>query len=134
MITASFCIAALCLSSTAFAAPAASVASGVASVNATASTATTSAVEATATVPFITTELNEVLWNSNDSDTDPQAIRGSIGASIIGPTDNFITLENSDILAPPTTDNGFTYVSQLHCKSTTSHHLITVRTPSGHSV
>ncbi|KJA14599.1 hypothetical protein HYPSUDRAFT_150167 [Hypholoma sublateritium FD-334 SS-4] len=108
MITASFCIAALCLSSTAFAAPAAAVASGAASVNATTPTQTTSAVHATATVPFISTELNEVLWNSSDPDPNPQAVRGSIGASIIGPTDNFITLENPDLLAPPTTDNGFT--------------------------
>lgn len=108
MITASFCIAALCLSTTVFAAPAAPAVYSAASVNATAPTQATSAAHATATVPFISTELNEVLWNSSDPDPDPQAVRGSIGASIIGPTDNFITLENPDLLAPPTTDNGFT--------------------------
>ncbi len=71
-------------------------------------TQTSTSADATATVPFISTELNEVLWNSSDAQPEPEAIRGSLGATILGPTDDFITVENADLLAPPTTDNGFT--------------------------
>lgn len=109
MIPAPFCLASLFLVTACSAAPTLPVASSTIQSNATQNaTQTSSTADATATVPFISTDLNEVLWNSSDAQPDPQAIRGSLGATILGPTDDFITVENADLLAPPTTDNGFT--------------------------
>lgn len=44
------------------------------------------------------------------SDADPQPIRGSLGATILGPTDSDTTKNNPDLLAAPTTDHGSTYI------------------------
>ncbi|KJA25022.1 hypothetical protein HYPSUDRAFT_37926 [Hypholoma sublateritium FD-334 SS-4] len=131
MLRISSCVIALLLSSTVFAAPAVTpVASGSAAVASAASSAAPAASShassasstakskssvasspstfpaASATVAPISLELNEVLWNSSDSGPDPQPERGSLGASILGPTDVFIAKENADALAPPTTDHG----------------------------
>lgn len=38
--------------------------------------------------------------------TDPQPERGTLGASILGPTDTDTVLQNPDLTAPPTTDAG----------------------------
>uniref|UniRef100_A0A8H8CEJ2 Cupin type-1 domain-containing protein n=1 Tax=Psilocybe cubensis TaxID=181762 RepID=A0A8H8CEJ2_PSICU len=66
---------------------------------------TSSAAESTATVPFIKLDPNGPLWNSS-VEGSPQAIRGSLGATILGPTDDPTVKENPDLLAPPTTDHG----------------------------
>lgn len=68
-----------------------------------------SASDASPTVPYASDDPNEVLWNS-DTDTIPQAIRGSLGATVLGPQDVGIVKENPDLLAPPTTDAGTVYV------------------------
>ncbi|KJA19336.1 hypothetical protein HYPSUDRAFT_44387 [Hypholoma sublateritium FD-334 SS-4] len=109
MITVPFGLTSLLFVTMCSAAPALLAASSTTQANMTVNaTQTISTADATATVPFISTDLNEVLWNSSDAQPDPQAIRGSLGATILGPTDDFITVENADLLAPPTTDNGFT--------------------------
>ncbi|KAF9007406.1 oxalate decarboxylase [Cyathus striatus] len=66
---------------------------------------TSSAPAATATVPFISLDPNGPLWNIN-STTTPEAIRGSLGASVMGPTDEYTVKQNPDMLAPPSTDHG----------------------------
>lgn len=57
------------------------------------------------TVAPISLNPNEPLWNASVVDT-PQGIRGSLGATVIGPTDPAIVKQNPDLLAPPTTDAG----------------------------
>ena len=63
----------------------------------------------TATVPAISLEPNEPLWDSNFQGS-PQPIRGSLGATLLDPTDDAIDKENPDFLAPPSTDHGSVYV------------------------
>ena len=131
MLRISSCIIALLLASNVFAAPAVTpVASGSAAVASAAASASPAALShassasasaksissvassatsfpaASATVAPINLALNEVLWNSSDSGPDPQPIRGTLGGTILGPTDVFIAKENADLLAPPTTDHG----------------------------
>ncbi|KAG6908131.1 hypothetical protein DXG01_005959 [Tephrocybe rancida] len=65
---------------------------------------TVSAAEPSATVPFISLDPNEPLWNAN-TPGDPQPIRGSLGATLMGPTDTELVKQNPDLLAPPTTDH-----------------------------
>ncbi|KAJ7634657.1 RmlC-like cupin domain-containing protein [Roridomyces roridus] len=48
---------------------------------------------------------NGQLWSANSPST-PEPIRGRLGASILGPQNIPIELQNADALAPPTTDNG----------------------------
>ncbi|KAJ7100105.1 Bicupin oxalate decarboxylase oxidase [Mycena belliarum] len=50
-------------------------------------------------------EPNPQLWNW-DSKIIPEPIRGSLGASMLGPQNVPVELENADLLAPPTTDSG----------------------------
>ena len=68
-------------------------------------TSTSTILEPSATVVPISLNPNEPLWNASVVDT-PQAIRGSLGATVIGPTDAEIVKQNPDLLAPPTTDAG----------------------------
>ena len=68
-------------------------------------TSTSTLLEPSATVAPISLNPNEPLWNASVVDT-PQAIRGSLGATVIGPTDASIVKQNPDLLAPPTTDAG----------------------------
>jgi oxalate decarboxylase family bicupin protein len=116
MIKISYYTVALLLSSIAFAAPVADpvVAGSNAEVSAAASvaassnipaTAVSTASESTATVPFISLDPNGPLWNAS-AEGSPQAIRGSLGATILGPVDAAIDKQNPDLLAPPTTDHG----------------------------
>jgi hypothetical protein len=72
-------------------------------------TPTNSAAQSTATVPFISLEPNGPLWDSTFQGS-PQPIRGSLGATLLGPTDGAIDKENPDFLAPPSTDHGTVYV------------------------
>lgn len=70
---------------------------------------TESAITATATVPYADDNANGVMWNSSYSGV-PQAVRGTLGASVLGPQDVGLAIENPDLLAPPTTDAGTVYV------------------------
>ncbi|ESK87709.1 oxalate decarboxylase [Moniliophthora roreri MCA 2997] len=65
-----------------------------------------SAPSSTATIAFAGTAPNNPLWYPESPASTPQPIRGSLGASIIGPDNIPMELQNSDLLAPPTTDNG----------------------------
>jgi hypothetical protein len=71
----------------------------------TSGTSTSSLLEPSATVVPISLNPNQALWNASVIDT-PQAIRGPLGATVIGPTDAEIVKQNPDLLAPPTTDSG----------------------------
>ncbi|KAJ3486839.1 hypothetical protein NLI96_g3943 [Meripilus lineatus] len=66
---------------------------------------TASSVEPSATVPYASDDPNGVMWDPSTNGT-PQAIRGSLGATVLGPQDVAIVKENPDLLAPPTTDSG----------------------------
>ncbi|KAI0749328.1 oxalate decarboxylase [Daedaleopsis nitida] len=66
---------------------------------------TSSAPQASSTVPYASDDPNGVLWNESSTD-DPEAIRGTFGANIIGPQNKALALQNPDLLAPPTTDSG----------------------------
>ena len=68
-------------------------------------TSASTLLEPSATVAPISLDPNEPLWNASVVDT-PQAIRGSLGASVLGPTDAEIVKQNPDLLAPPSTDAG----------------------------
>ncbi len=52
------------------------------------------------------------MWNP-DTTADVQPIRGSLGATILGPQNIPIGQQNPDLLAPPTTDAGTVYVLHL---------------------
>ncbi|GJE86568.1 oxalate decarboxylase family bicupin [Phanerochaete sordida] len=67
--------------------------------------ASVSADAATETVPYASDNANGVMWNPG-WDGQPEAIRGSLGSSVIGPQNNPMDLQNPDLLAPPTTDAG----------------------------
>ncbi|KAF8813507.1 oxalate decarboxylase [Phlegmacium glaucopus] len=99
MISISTCAIALLLSSVPFAA------SAPQANPAPSGTKTASAAAVSVTVPPISLDPNPPLWNASVVDT-PQAVRGSLGASVIGPTDAEIVKQNPDLLAPPTTDHG----------------------------
>lgn len=56
-------------------------------------------------VQYTSSDPNEVLWNSA-SPTIPQPERAGLGAPILGPHNIPIELQNPDLQAGPTTDNG----------------------------
>ncbi|KAI0756102.1 oxalate decarboxylase [Daedaleopsis nitida] len=64
-----------------------------------------SAPPASQTVPFASDDPNSQLWNQT-SNIDPEPIRESLGATILGPQNIPVALQNPDLLAPPTTDQG----------------------------
>ncbi|CAL1699617.1 unnamed protein product [Somion occarium] len=68
-------------------------------------TSTASSADPSPTVPYASDDLNEPLWNPN-SRIIPEAMRGTLGGSILGPQNVPIELENPSIMAPPTTDHG----------------------------
>ncbi|KAI0368629.1 oxalate decarboxylase [Pilatotrama ljubarskyi] len=75
---------------------------------ATAEVAGASTVEADApreTVPLASDNPNDILWLP-DTNIIPEAVRGSLGANILGPQNVEIDRQNADLLAPPTTDSG----------------------------
>ncbi|KAI0714268.1 oxalate decarboxylase [Cerioporus squamosus] len=77
----------------------------VASTGSGSPSATSSAAPAWETVAPASDDPNYVLWDE-DSTTDPQGVRDTYGASVIGPQNVPIALQNPDLLAPPTTDSG----------------------------
>ncbi|THH00073.1 hypothetical protein EW026_g2385 [Hermanssonia centrifuga] len=64
-----------------------------------------SAASASPTVAFASDNSNPLLWTA-DSDIIPEAIRGTLGATVIGPQNVAVDLQNADFLAPPSTDAG----------------------------
>ncbi|KAL1949387.1 hypothetical protein VTO73DRAFT_8268 [Trametes versicolor] len=70
-----------------------------------AGTRTATSAESTPTVPYASDDPNTMLWNA-DSDIVPEGRRGKYGASVLGPQNIPIALQNPDLLAPPTTDSG----------------------------
>ncbi|OSD06502.1 oxalate decarboxylase [Trametes coccinea BRFM310] len=83
---------------TALSAPAASGSRSVAS-------STADAAAPSETVPLASDDPNGILFLP-DTNITPEAIRGPLGASILGPQNVPIDRENADLLAPPTTDSG----------------------------
>ncbi|KAI0775248.1 oxalate decarboxylase [Trametes elegans] len=94
------------ISSAGYQAASSALASGVlASSGRTVASSTASAPPASETVPFASDDPNGMLW-SEQSTTTPEAIRDTLGASVIGPQNVPIALQNPDLLAPPSTDAG----------------------------
>jgi hypothetical protein len=56
-------------------------------------------------VPYASDDPNAPMWNADSTET-PEAIRGKMGASVIGPQNVPMDLQNPDLLAPPSTDHG----------------------------
>lgn len=71
----------------------------------TSPSSTVSAPEPTVTFPYASDDPNEPSW-SQDADITPEAIRGELGATVLGPQNKWIDIQNPDLLAPPTTDHG----------------------------
>lgn len=65
-----------------------------------------SAPAATPTVTYASDDPNYPLWTEASVGVNPQPIRGQLGGTILGPQNIPIEMQNSDALAPPTTDNG----------------------------
>lgn len=63
------------------------------------------------TVPYASDDPNDELWNAN-SDITPEAQRGKYGATVLGPHNVPLELQNPSLLAPPTTDHGDVCVFQ----------------------
>lgn len=74
-----------------------------------AGTRTATSAKSTPTVPYASDDPNTELWNA-DSDIVPEGRRGKYGASVLGPQNIPIALQNPDLLAPPTTDSGDVWV------------------------
>ncbi|KAJ7820791.1 oxalate decarboxylase [Mycena leptocephala] len=100
------CFCSLYLVAFVSAAPAASAVSSVSSAKSSVPhpSSTSSAAEATATVPFASTDPNLPLWGLDSG--SPEPIRESFGAPILGPSNIPVEQQNPDLLAPPTTDSG----------------------------
>ena len=77
--------------------------------------ATVSAVVPSYTGPKISTDPNYVLFNAESP--NPEPARGNLGSNILGPQNLAIELQNSDSLAPPTTDHGSMCVFQVNSLS-----------------
>ena len=56
-------------------------------------------------IVYTDSDPNLELWTP-DSGPPPSPQRGSLGASILGPQNVPLELQNADLLAPPTTDHG----------------------------
>jgi len=57
-------------------------------------------------VPYTDSNPNEILWTPSSPKRRPQPLRSGEGATLIGPENVPLELQNADLLAPPTTDNG----------------------------
>ncbi|KAI0787802.1 oxalate decarboxylase [Fomes fomentarius] len=68
-------------------------------------TSTATAATSSPTVPYASDDPNNELWNPN-SNIVPEAQRGRYGATVLGPQNIPLELENPSLLAPPTTDHG----------------------------
>ncbi|PSR75562.1 hypothetical protein PHLCEN_2v9042 [Hermanssonia centrifuga] len=101
-------LCAVLLSHATTAAPAASsslvASSSIAS--AASGTGAASAASASPTVPYASNNPNGIMWSPDTDSGEPQPFRGSLGASILGPQNVPIDIQNPDLLAPPTTDAG----------------------------
>lgn len=84
--------------------------------------ATTTNVPLQPVVPYTNSNPNEVLWDLS-SPIRPEPERDDLGASILGPQNIPIELQNADSLAPPTTDNG--NVKNFKWSMSTSHTKLT---------
>lgn len=71
------------------------------------STSTASAASSVPTISYASDDPNDVEFGT----TSPT--RGALGGSVIGPNNAPLDLENPDLLAPPTTDEGIMCVHQL---------------------
>ncbi|KAJ3822937.1 RmlC-like cupin domain-containing protein [Lentinula raphanica] len=69
-------------------------------------TSLSSAAGPTPTVPYASTTPNDILWGPDSPHSVPKPFRGKTGASVLGPDNIPIDLENADLFAPPSTDNG----------------------------
>ena len=88
---------------------ASSAASSVASIIDGDGASTASAASATPTLAYASDYANGLMWNpasTTDTEEDLQPIRGTLGASILGPQNLALQQQNPDLLAPPTTDHG----------------------------
>ncbi|THH01479.1 hypothetical protein EW026_g1259 [Hermanssonia centrifuga] len=100
-------LCAVLLSHATAAAPAASSLVASSSIASAASgTGTASAASASPTVPYASNNPNGIMWSPDTDSGEPQPFRGSLGASILGPQNIPIDIQNPDLLAPPTTDAG----------------------------
>jgi hypothetical protein len=63
------------------------------------------ALGSTPTVPFAPEDPNYPLWGP-ESTILPEPIRGQLGATLLGPENVPMELQNPDLLAPPSTDQG----------------------------
>lgn len=68
--------------------------------------ASSSAPAASPTVAYASDDPNYWLWTADSVDVNPEPIREGLGTDILGPLNIPMELENSDALAPPTTDSG----------------------------
>ncbi|KAJ3814890.1 oxalate decarboxylase [Lentinula aff. lateritia] len=83
-----------------------STAYGAALLSRDATSTLSSAAEPTPTVPYASTAPNAVLWGPASSNSIPKPFRGKTGGSVLGPDNIPIDLQNPDLFAPPSTDNG----------------------------
>ena len=74
-----------------------------------AGSAVASSASASPTAPYASENPNRILWTDTEA-TVPQAVRGTLGASVLGPQNVPLDLQNADLLAPPSTDSGTVYV------------------------
>ncbi|PSS05499.1 hypothetical protein PHLCEN_2v3781 [Hermanssonia centrifuga] len=84
-------VATICLATFAYSAPA--------------GTLVASAPSSTPTAPYASENPNGMLWTEQE-DITPEPIRGTLGATILGPQNVPMDLQNADLLAPPSTDSG----------------------------
>ena len=57
-------------------------------------------------IPYTDSNPNEILWTPSSPKRRPQPLRSGEGATLIGPENIPLELQNADLLAPPTTDSG----------------------------
>jgi hypothetical protein len=79
--------------------------SGTTSTTSSTKTFSNAAPASTPTVPFAKNDPNYPLWGP-DSTIQPEPIRGQLGAKLLGPGNVAVELQNPDLLAPPSTDQG----------------------------
>ncbi|KAI8980107.1 oxalate decarboxylase [Trametes punicea] len=68
-------------------------------------TPTAAGADPSPTVPYASDDPNVELWNENLK-TVPEAQRSKYGATVLGPQNVPLELQNPSLLAPPTTDHG----------------------------
>lgn len=68
-------------------------------------TQTSSAAQQSITAGTTSDDPNDSFWDEYQSET-PEAIRGTLGATVIGPQNVELDRQSPDFLAPPSTDNG----------------------------